>query len=204
MGGSRALGNERHGVKGPQADGSTHTHAAGAVGSRGRGEDRCSELSLRPGQGARAPKAHPGGTSKTGLLSTGEFTQGHLGWKSWHARRRQSSWGVTDLLDPTSQCPPCPIRSRGLLLGKGCEHGPCPPAALHQLCEHHGGSVISSSTPSERTTTRGARPGTWPSEPQHDTLYPRPEPPPHPQWPTFAHSHVLQHPSKEGTTEPPT
>ena len=65
------MGDGRHRVKGPQADGNTHTQAAGAVGSRGGGEDRCSELSLRPHRGTHAPEAHLGGTSKTGLLSIG-------------------------------------------------------------------------------------------------------------------------------------
>lgn len=105
---------------------------------------------------------------------------GHLGWRSWQARRSQTSWGVTDLLDPTLQCPPSPTRSRGLLLGQGCEHGPCSPTALHQLCEPHGGGVIPSSASPGRATTRGARPGTWPSETQHDTLCPQPKPPPPP------------------------
>ena len=83
MGGPRALGDGRRGVKGPQADWNMHTHAAGAVGSCGKGEDRCSELSLRPGQGARAPEAHPGGTSKTGLWSIGENSRGGI-WAGSH------------------------------------------------------------------------------------------------------------------------
>ena len=43
MGGPRALGDGRRGVKGPQADWNMHTHAAGAVGSC-QDPQRCQDL----------------------------------------------------------------------------------------------------------------------------------------------------------------
>lgn len=79
-------------------------------------EDRGTELSLKVSQGPCRPESHPGGTSKTGLLTTwGNSPGGHLGWGSWQGQEE------AECLTSWTQGPLPPTRSRGLVVGQGHE-----------------------------------------------------------------------------------